>query len=62
MVRINDYNAILLALAAKSGATFMVLPAMPKPHTIDGVHLNAAGYSAWDDAILQGVSTICGSR
>jgi lysophospholipase L1-like esterase len=57
---INDLNAVLPALAAKGGATFIALPPMQKPHTIDGVHLNAAGYAAWDEAILQGVSTICG--
>jgi lysophospholipase L1-like esterase len=57
---INDLNAMLPALAAKGGATFIALPPMQKPHTIDGVHLNAAGYAAWDEAILQGVSTICG--
>jgi lysophospholipase L1-like esterase len=59
MNRINDFNAMLPTLAAKGGAAFIVLPPMPKPHTIDGVHLNAAGYAAWDEAILQGVSTIC---
>jgi lysophospholipase L1-like esterase len=57
--RINDLNAALPALAEKAGATFIALPPMVKPHTIDGVHLNAAGYADWDQAILQGVSTIC---
>jgi lysophospholipase L1-like esterase len=59
---INDFNAVLPALAGKSRATFIALPPMPAPHTIDGVHLNASGYSAWDEAILRGVSTICGSH
>ncbi|HLX15655.1 MAG TPA: SGNH/GDSL hydrolase family protein [Bradyrhizobium sp.] len=62
MRRIDGFNAALPALAAKSGATFIALPAMPNPHTIDGVHLNAVGYSAWDEAILKEVSAICGPR
>jgi hypothetical protein len=60
MGRIDDFNAALPALAAKGGASFIALPPMQTPHTIDGVHLSAAGYSAWDDAILNGVSVICG--
>jgi lysophospholipase L1-like esterase len=59
MNRINDFNAVLPSLAGKGGGAFIALPTMQKPHTIDGVHLNAAGYAAWDEAILQGVSTIC---
>jgi len=62
MRRIDGFNAVLPALAAKGGATFIALSAMPKPHTIDGVHLSAVGYSAWDEAILKGVSAICGPR
>jgi lysophospholipase L1-like esterase len=62
MGRINDFNSILPALAEKSGAAFIALPPMARPHTIDGVHLNASGYSAWDEAILQRVSKICGSK
>jgi lysophospholipase L1-like esterase len=62
MKGINDLNAALPALAAKSGATFIALPPMMRPHTIDGVHLNAAGYAAWDEAILKGVSAICSPR
>lgn len=62
MSRIKDFNAVLPALAGKGGASFIALPPMPDPHTIDGVHLNAAGYAAWDEAILQGVSTICSPR
>jgi lysophospholipase L1-like esterase len=59
MVGIDGFNAMLPGLAAKGGAAFIALPPMPKPHTIDGVHLNGIGYSAWDQAILQGVSAIC---
>ncbi len=59
MGTINDYNSILPDLARKSGAGFIALPAMPAPHTIDGVHLNAAGYLVWDKAVLQGVASAC---
>ena len=34
---------------------FIPLPAMPERHTLDGIHLNAAGYEVWDKAILQGI-------
>jgi lysophospholipase L1-like esterase len=30
---------------------------MPDHHTIDGIHLNAAGYQVWDKAILGGIET-----
>jgi lysophospholipase L1-like esterase len=33
------------------------LPAMAQRHTIDGIHLNAAGYAVWDKAILGGIET-----
>ena len=59
MKRIDAFNAALPALAEKGGATFAALPPMPAPHTIDGVHLDAAGYALWDDAVLKGVSTAC---
>jgi lysophospholipase L1-like esterase len=59
MGRINGLNAVLPALAAKRGASFIGLPAMQTPHTIDGVHLDATGYSAWDEAVSKGVSTVC---
>jgi lysophospholipase L1-like esterase len=59
---INDLNSILPDIAKEAGATFAALPAMPGPHTFDGVHLNAAGYETWDKAILQQAATICGSK
>jgi lysophospholipase L1-like esterase len=62
MGRINDYNSILPELATKNGATFIALPPMPQPHTVDGVHLDAAGDLAWEQAVLQGVSAICNSN
>jgi lysophospholipase L1-like esterase len=60
MRTINAYNSILLDLARRSGAALVALPAMPKPHTIDGVHLNSDGYLAWDKAIMQAAAMICG--
>lgn len=59
---IDAYNAILPEIASKSGATFAALPAMPEPHTIDGVHLNAAGYLVWDKAVLQAATAVCKSN
>jgi lysophospholipase L1-like esterase len=57
---IDSYNAILPGLADEAGAVFIALPAMPERHTLDGIHLNAAGYEIWDRAILRGVeSAIC---
>jgi lysophospholipase L1-like esterase len=62
MSRINEYNSALPELASKSGATFVALPPMPASHTIDSVHLSAAGYQTWDRAVLHGVSVLCGSK
>jgi hypothetical protein len=59
---IESYNSALPELAVRGGATFAALPPMPAPHTIDGVHLNAAGYQLWNQAVLQGASVVCGSR
>ncbi|WP_298258234.1 SGNH/GDSL hydrolase family protein [Bradyrhizobium sp.] len=59
MKRIDAFNAMLPALANKGGAAFAALPPMPAPHTIDGVHLDAAGYAVWDAAVLKGVSGAC---
>jgi lysophospholipase L1-like esterase len=57
---IDRYNEILPGLAEQAGATFIPLPAMPEHHTLDGIHLNAAGYEIWDRAILRGIeSAIC---
>jgi lysophospholipase L1-like esterase len=57
---IKRYNLLLPELARRNGASFVDLPAMPSPHTIDGVHLNAAGYQAWDKAVTQAAASICG--
>jgi lysophospholipase L1-like esterase len=43
---------------------FILLPAMPERHTLDGIHLNATGYEVWDKGILQGTesgSALCKS-
>lgn len=59
---IDSYNVALPALAVRSGTTFAALPPLPTPHTIDGVHLSAAGYELWNEAILKGASVSCGSK
>jgi hypothetical protein len=57
---IDSYNAILPELAEETRAAFIPLPAMPERHTLDGIHLNAAGYEVWDKAILGGIeSALC---
>jgi lysophospholipase L1-like esterase len=56
---IGSFNAILPGLARRANATFLPLPEMPPSHTIDGVHLSSGGYGVWNDALIQGVSTIC---
>ena len=57
---IDSYNAILPGLAEEARISFIPLPTMPERHTLDGIHLNAAGYEAWDRAIIQGIeSTLC---
>jgi GDSL-like Lipase/Acylhydrolase family len=61
-VLIDNYNAILPDLAKEAGALFVSLPAMPERHTLDGIHLNMAGYEVWDRAILRAIeSTVCKS-
>lgn len=59
MKTIHAYNAVLPDLAKRHGAAFVALPAMAKPHTIDGVHLNSEGYLAWDKAALQAATAVC---
>jgi lysophospholipase L1-like esterase len=59
---IDSYNAILPELASELRATFIALPSMPERHTLDGIHLNAAGYEIWNKAVLQGIeSALCKS-
>ena len=52
---IYSYNAVLPGLAEEIHASFIPLPPMPARHTLDGIHLNAAGYEVWDQAILHGI-------
>jgi lysophospholipase L1-like esterase len=54
---IEGYNAVLPGLAEEARAAFIPLPTMPKPHTLDGIHLNGAAYEVWDQAILTGIKT-----
>ena len=59
---IDSYNAILPALAEENRIKFIPLPAMPEHHTLDGVHLNGAGYDIWEKAILAGIeAALCKS-
>jgi len=53
MRSIDGYNAVLPSLARNAGASFVALPPMPDPYTLDGVHLNAAGYAVWDAAFCK---------
>jgi lysophospholipase L1-like esterase len=55
---VDSYNAVLPALAKEARATFISLPDMPERHTIDGIHLNAAGYEVWEKAILGGIESV----
>jgi hypothetical protein len=60
MMTIGGYNAILPDIAKRAGATFMALPEMQGPPTIDGVHLGSDGYQAWDRSVMQAAAGICG--
>ena len=62
MRKIDAFNALLPAFAAKASAAFAILPAMPAAFTIDGVHLSAAGYTVWDTAVQSGVSGACSTK
>jgi len=59
MATIRDYGSVLPELAARNRASFLPLPEMAAPFTIDGVHLGTEGYRAWDAAIMQGVAQAC---
>jgi lysophospholipase L1-like esterase len=59
---IDSFNAILPELAKEAGANFIPMPVMPAHNTIDGIHLNAAGYEVWDRAVSGGIeSALCKS-
>ena len=57
---VSKFNAALPDIAKRANATFLPLPEMPSPHTIDGIHLNADGYLVWDKAVMDGAASICG--
>lgn len=59
MATIRDFRSVLPELATRTSATFLALPEMPTPFTIDGVHLNAEGDRVWEAAVMQGVSQAC---
>jgi GDSL-like Lipase/Acylhydrolase family len=60
MPSIDRLNAVLPDIAKRANATLLPLLDMPAPHTIDGVHLNGAGYQVWDKAVMQGAGLVCG--
>ncbi|MGC2774030.1 MAG: SGNH/GDSL hydrolase family protein [Bradyrhizobium sp.] len=60
MASITGYRAVLPDLARRTGATLLPLPPMESPFTVEGVHLNAAGYRSWDEAIQRGTDLACG--
>jgi lysophospholipase L1-like esterase len=58
----DSYNAVLPELAKEARIAFIPLPAMPIRHTIDGIHLNGAGYEVWEKAISDGIeAALCKS-
>lgn len=59
MATIRDFRSVLPELAAQANATLVALNEMPSPFTIDGVHLNADGYRAWETAVMQSLSQTC---
>ena len=60
MTTIRDFRSVLPEVATRANATYLALPEMAAPFTIDGIHLNAEGYRAWDQAVMQGTSQACG--
>ena len=60
MTAVQQLRAVLPELAKRNGATFLPLPEMQAPFTIDGLHLNAEGYRVWDAAVMRGVALACG--
>ncbi|CCE00110.1 SGNH/GDSL hydrolase family protein [Bradyrhizobium sp. STM 3809] len=59
MASITGYRAMLPDLAKRTGAAFLPLPPMEAPFTLEGIHLNAAGYRSWDEAIRQATDLAC---
>jgi lysophospholipase L1-like esterase len=60
MATIGRYRATLPELARRTGATLLQWPGTQEaPFTVDGVHLNAEGYRAWNEAIERGTALAC---
>ncbi|WP_024519028.1 GDSL-type esterase/lipase family protein [Bradyrhizobium sp. Tv2a-2] len=60
---VDSYNTVLPELAGEAHAAFIALPEMPARHTVDGIHLNRAGYEVWDKAVLAGIgSELCEAK
>jgi lysophospholipase L1-like esterase len=60
MATIGSYRERLPELARRTGTTLLPWPEVQAPFTIDGVHLNAEGYRAWNEAIQHGTALACG--
>lgn len=60
MAAITGYRAALPKIAHKTTATLLPLPPLEAPFTLEGIHLNTAGYGAWDKAIQRGTELACG--
>jgi len=60
MAVITGYRAALPKIAQNTGATLLPLPPLEAPFTLEGIHLNAAGYGAWERAIQRGMELACG--
>jgi lysophospholipase L1-like esterase len=59
MTTIREYRSVLPEVATQANATFVALPEMSAPFTIDGVHLNAEGDRVWEAAVMKGISQAC---
>jgi len=59
MATISSFRATLPELARRTGATLLPWPDVQAPFTLDGVHLNAEGYRAWNEAIQHGTALAC---
>jgi lysophospholipase L1-like esterase len=59
MATIGSYRATLPELSRRTGAIVLSWPDVQAPFTIDGVHLNAEGYRAWNEAVRRGTTLAC---
>lgn len=56
---LRDLRGQLPDLARRHDAIFLPLAEMPAPFTLDGVHLNAAGYRVWEATVMHGAALAC---